>query len=220
MDKGSCSPSPCGSDGGTKCGKIIKGALLGGLVMFVWFFISWHVLPWHSNSLVAFTKESEVATAIAKNAPESNVYVIPFTDMGKAPQATDKPFAFVSVFTPGVNVKDTMPQMMIGAFIMSVLLAGGLSCLLTKKVEGYCPLAFSVKVGFLTGIAAYGPSFIFYHFPTNWCLVGIADQVISFALVGAIVGKCIMKMKLGMQCGASACGPSTGSCGTPDKDKK
>jgi hypothetical protein len=221
MDKGSCSPSPCGTEKGTCCGKIIKGAILGGLVMWFWFFVSWHVLPWHSNSLIAFKDEKAVADVLAKNAPDANVYVLPFTDMGKVDQKIEKPFAFVSVVPQGVNVKDTMPQMMIGAFVMSVLLAGGLSCLLTKKVEGFCPVAFSMKVGLLTGIAAFGPSYIFYHFPANWCLVGIADQVIAFALVGAVVGKCIMKMKLGMQCPASACGPAAGSCGAPDdKNKK
>ena len=223
MEKGACSTTPCGTEQkGTCCGRIIKGGILGGIVIFVWFMLSWHVIPWHANSILGFKDEKAVSEALVKNAPDSGVYTLPFTDMGKVDQKTDKPFAFVSVYAPGVNIKDSLPSMMIGAFVMSVLMALFLSCLLSKKVEGYCPMGFSLKVGLLVGIAAYGPMFVFYHFPTSWCLTGIADEVIAFGLAGAVVGKCIMKMKLGMHCGTSACGPKTGSCGSDAKpdDKK
>ncbi len=206
MEQGSCSVTAAG---GSCCGKIIKGAILGGLVMFIWFSVSWHFLPWHANSLMGFKNEAEVAGALAKS--DSGVYVIPWTNMGQVKQATDKPFAFVSVFAPGVDVKGTMVSMMISAFVMSVVMAGLLSCLLSKKVEGFCPVLFSVKTGLLVGVAAFAPNYIFYHFPVSWTLTGIADEVIAFGLTGAIVGRGIFKMKLGMNCGQGACGPS--ACG-------
>ena len=232
MEKGSCSVTPdtgacsAGPEKGKCCAKLIKGALLGGLIIWAWFALSWHVIPWHANSLMGFKDEKAVATALTKAAPDSGVYVLPFTNMGKEEQKTEKPFAFVSVYAPGVNVKDSMPQMMIGAFAMSVVMAGFLSCLLSKKVDGFCPVAFSMKIGLLVGIAANVPNFLFYHFPMSWTLTGIADQVIAFALAGAAIGKCVLKMKLGM-CPATACGPSDAkSCPTTEakcgdnKDKK
>lgn len=221
MEKGSCSATPdagaCGPEKGKCCAKLIKGALLGGLIIWAWFALSWHVIPWHSDSLMGFKDEKAVATALTKAAPDSGVYVLPFTNMGKDEQKTDKPFAFVSVYAPGVNVKDSMPGMMIGAFVMSVVMAGFLSCLLTKKVDGFCPVAFSMKIGLLAGIAANVPNFLFYHFPLSWTLTGIADQVIAFALAGAVIGKCVLKLKLGM-CPASACAPTAAAC-DDKKDK-
>jgi hypothetical protein len=214
MEKGSCAPA--GDCKGTSCGKIIKGAILGGLIIWAWFALSWHVLPWHANSMMAFKDEKAVAAVIEKNAPDSGVYILPFTNMGKEEQKVEKPMVFANVYAPGVNVKDDMMKMMLGALAMSVVMAGFLSCLLTKKVEGFCPVAFSVKTGLLVGLGAMLPNFIFYHFPLSWTLTGIADFMISFGLVGAVVGKCVMKMKLGM-CPKSACGPDTGSCGGSDK---
>lgn len=222
MGKVSCPATPeagaCGPEKGKCCAKIIKGAILGGLVIFFWFMLSWHVIPWHANSLMGFKDEKAVATALSKSAPDSGVYVLPFTNMGKTEQKTEKPFAFVSVFAPGVNMKDSMPSMMIGALVMSMLMAGFLSCLLSKKVDGFCPVAFSMKIGLLAGIAAHAPNYIFYHFPLSWTLTGIADNVIAFALAGAVVGKCVLKLKLGM-CPASACATAEAKC--DDKtDKK
>jgi hypothetical protein len=224
MEKGSCSATPdtgaCGAgpEKGKCCAKLIKGALLGGLIIWAWFALSWHVIPWHANSLMGFKDEKVVADALTKSAPDSGVYVLPFTNMGKEEQKTDKPFAFVSVYAPGVNVKDSMPSMMIGAFVMSVVMAGFLSCLLTKKVDGFCPVAFSMKVGLLAGIAAHLPNYLFYHFPLSWTLTGVADQVIAFALAGAVISKCVLKLKLGM-CPASACPTTEAKCGD-NTDKK
>lgn len=220
MEKGSCSVTPaaggCGPESGTCCGKIIKGAILGGLVIFVWFMVSWHVLPWHAHSIMGFKDEKAVADVLMKNAPDSGVYVMPFTDMGKLEQKTEKPFAFVSVFANGIDMKQSLPAMMGGALIMSILMAAFLSCLLSKKVEGFCPMAYSMKIGLLAGIAAFGPTYIFYHFPLSWTLTGIADEVIAFGLAGALIGRAIFKMKLG--CCAKPCG--TGGCGTEGPTKK
>lgn len=46
---GSCGPSSCGPDGKSKCCPVtlLKGGVVGGIVMFAWFSISWMYLPWH-----------------------------------------------------------------------------------------------------------------------------------------------------------------------------
>jgi hypothetical protein len=197
---------------------------VGGVVMFAWFMISWMALPWHKADLMSFKDEKAVAAALTANAPESGTYVLPYTNMGQAAQKTGKPFAFVSVFAPGVNVKEQMPMTMGEDFGLCLFMAALLSCLLKKKTDGSCPVAFSAKAGLLAGAAAYAPMYIWYHFPLNFVLGGLADDVIAFALAGAAIACCVMKMKIG-HCPMSACGTSkdASACATPDKkdaDKK
>lgn len=50
---GGCSSGGCG--GKSKCcpGTVIKGAILGGIIMFVWFSLSWRFFPWHAAALGA-----------------------------------------------------------------------------------------------------------------------------------------------------------------------
>src|SRR5687768_2179158 len=58
-------------------GKIIKGGLLGGAVVFVWTAISWMALPWHMQTLSTLTDESAVLKAVRKAAPASGLYAVP-----------------------------------------------------------------------------------------------------------------------------------------------
>ena len=45
-----------------------KGALFGGLTLFVWGFVSWTVLPWHNMTFSTFTDEDEVAGSVSPTA--------------------------------------------------------------------------------------------------------------------------------------------------------
>ena len=36
---------------------LVMGAVLGGIVVFLWSMVSWTVLPWHSADLMRFTNE-------------------------------------------------------------------------------------------------------------------------------------------------------------------
>ncbi len=54
-----------------------KGALFGGLALFVWSTISWMVLPWHNATLNTFTNEDEVARVLKANASGRGIYVYP-----------------------------------------------------------------------------------------------------------------------------------------------
>lgn len=57
--------------------KTLLAALVGGVVLFLWGFLTHAVLPLYNNSLNRFTNEEEVSRAIASNAARSGTYLAP-----------------------------------------------------------------------------------------------------------------------------------------------
>src|SRR5262245_12672403 len=55
-------------------------SLLAGVVLFVWGFVSWVVLPWHMNVAKKFADETAVAQFLKQNAPEGGIYYLPFSE--------------------------------------------------------------------------------------------------------------------------------------------
>ncbi len=54
-----------------------KGALAGGLVLFVWGIVYWMALPWHEGVFGQFQDEDAVASVLTQNAPQPGIYVYP-----------------------------------------------------------------------------------------------------------------------------------------------
>ena len=209
-EEGSCSTGAKGDGKPGCCGKVLAGALAGGIVTFAWLSLSWMALPWHKESLLSFKDEKAVAAVISENISGDGVYVIPFTNMGKEEQKTQKPFAFVSARADGIDIKSAMSASMGKDFLLCLVLAGLLSCFLSKKGPG-CPMALSMQLGLLAGLSASMPNYIWFHFPLGYALTGLADVVIAFTLAGFVLSKFVFRTK-------SGCGMKT-SCGTKVIDK-
>ena len=59
------------------CKKILLGALLGGLTVFLWQAISHVPLPWFHTSLNQFENPEEVEKVLAANAKQDGMYFLP-----------------------------------------------------------------------------------------------------------------------------------------------
>ena len=51
----------------------VKGGILGAVILFVWGFLSWMVLPWHADSMHTFKDETAIAQSIQANASKSGI---------------------------------------------------------------------------------------------------------------------------------------------------
>lgn len=209
--KGSCCP--------------MMGMGVGGLVIFLWFTASWTIFPWNMNALHSFKDEKAVAQMMIDNAPESGVYVLPYVKDPSQPRAVEKPFAFVSIKTQGVDVIKDMPKQMGLQLAVSLALGAILTCLL-KKLSTGCPVAFSMKMGLFAALAHHAPNLIWWHYPLPFSLIGMADDFIAITLAGLVVSKFVLKIPLGGHCsskgkcggcgciaGECKCGGKTASCG-------
>jgi hypothetical protein len=177
-NKGSCDMSM------KECyGTLLKGALVGGIMMFAVFMVSWLALPWHKSIVKSFTKEQAVASVLSSNASMSGIYVLPMTSpiAAKAPDTASKLYAFVSL------------SAMFKQLLLCLLAAAMLTKFLKKMSNGTCcPVACSVKLGFLIGLFAYVPNMIWFRFPFNYSVLGIVDLMVAFGLAGAAISKIVL----------------------------
>lgn len=70
--KTSCCPVSC-------CKELLKGAAIGGVILYLVTFISWAVLPFHAATYHKFTDEAAISQALAGNADTNGIYRLPFT---------------------------------------------------------------------------------------------------------------------------------------------
>jgi hypothetical protein len=209
----------CGGGGKPSCiDTIVKGAFAGAIVMFIYISASWMLLPWHMKTMHAFKNEKAVAASLLQNAPENGIYVLPYTAGPDQKPAVDKPYAFVSVVAGGYDTAGKMKAQMLREFVLCLLASALLTCILKKQSCG-CPVAFSMKIGVLVALAHNVPNALWFHFPHNYTLVGMADDVIAFTLAGAAISRLVLKCsKSGGACPGCGCNPckcgSGGSCGT------
>ena len=56
---------------------LIKGALIGGLVAFIWTNVSWMVLPWHMATISGLSNEAPIAEFLKTYVTEIGLYILP-----------------------------------------------------------------------------------------------------------------------------------------------
>lgn len=71
--------------------QLALGTILGGIVLFVWSFIAWTLIPWPGEPLRGFTNDDAVIAAIKANAPRSGNYLLP-NEVKREPGMTDEQF--------------------------------------------------------------------------------------------------------------------------------
>jgi hypothetical protein len=187
-NKGNCSSTPannCGSDKNESCGwtscciKLIKGALLGGIIMFVYLWASCTLLPIHKATTITYTTAASAAAPAAETS-----MVDKMKEIGKNIKAavTNEPAA------PAENKGTT--QQLAKSFLLCLFNALLLTSLLKKTCAGGgCPVLFSATTGLLVGSVAFLPNLIWFQAPLNYSLLGIADNLIAFTLAGFVLSK-------------------------------
>jgi hypothetical protein len=211
-DDGACATGKTGDCGSKKCcGTILKGALLGAIVMFAVFAASWMLLPFHKADTLSFANEKIIASLMANNAPQSGIYVLQpgMTAGGEAAPAQPTPFVFAAV-SGNASAANNLKTMLKG-FLFYFFGAALLTKLLKKcGPGGGCPVFCAMKIGVLVALFSYVPNMIWFHFPLRYSLLGMADILVAFTLAGAAISCCVLKS-----------GPCTmGKCSTEKCDDK
>lgn len=181
-------------------GKIIKGALLGGLVVFAWSAFSWMALPWHMQTLSTLTDEAAVLKAVKKSAPASGLYAVPnphawnpaataeerkaVEEKGMA-RIMEGPSGLFMIRTQGYDMMD-MNRGMIRAFLNQAAVAALFTWILLAG--GAAGFWNRVAIVFVAGVAGaligHLPYWNWWGFPGNYTAVMIAEVSIGWLLAG------------------------------------
>ena len=183
-------------------GKVFFGGIVGSIIVLIWGFISWAVLPWHDTIFEKFQDEEFVATVIKENVQKDGVYIIPSMNTEQThltPEALKEsllqekealkqgPFVYAQVKLDG---RDPSSMGTYGFSFLTQFVGAMLICWLllqAKDLHYFGRLYFVTLVGLLIGILAFIPNWNWLGAPLHFTLIMIADMVISWFLAGIVL---------------------------------
>lgn len=182
---------------------LVLGSVLGGVIVFVWTAVSWMLLPWHNNSMKSFANEAAVAQVIRDNVPSGGMFAIPgwppgFDAMSQAQKDScqaamaqkmaDGPYFYGVVWR---GVKEDMGRSM-GVGLLFDVLAALLVTMLVMKTGGMSwagRVMFIVTAALAVCMIAIAPNWIWWHHPSGYTMVSMADVLIAWTLAGMVIAK-------------------------------
>lgn len=168
--------------------KTLIAAVLAGIVLFFWGFLSWAVIPWHDAVIHKLSDEAAVSQVLQDNADKRGIYYFPHAEEDNKPGI---PMAFISFQPEGPS--GGMGAMM-GKAIIGQILSALLIALLLLRTEG---LTYWQRVGFVTlsglavGFISHFPYWNWFGFSTGYVAINIADFVIAYFLAGLVLARFI-----------------------------
>ncbi|HSX03489.1 MAG TPA: DUF1761 domain-containing protein [Rhabdochlamydiaceae bacterium] len=173
---------------------VFLSSFLGGAIAFVWGFISWVVIPWHTASMHRFQDTQVVSEVLAQNAPVDGIYV--FHPKQHRSSTENAPFVFASINRTHMNEKQSLP--MVRSFIIQVIVAFFISWVLvhTKSRKYWDLVTISAVLGLIGGMMSYLPAWNWWGTPIGYTLVGLIDLVITWFLAGLGMAKLLEKVKV------------------------
>ena len=184
--------------------RILLGAILGGLAMFVWEFVAHEVLPLGEAGVKSIDNEP-LQTAVQGNIKDAGFYVFPAPDISgmthaqqeaAMQQATEKmrkgPTGILVVYPQGREF--VMPKNLATQYVsdgLTMLLAGALVAWATGLNTYTGRVAFITLLGLIPALATLVPQWNWYGFPTTYMLAQTLATLISFLCGGLVVAKLV-----------------------------
>lgn len=177
--------------------RILIAALLGGVVVFVWGFVSHVVLPVGDMGMRQPANEDVVLEAIKTGLGAEGVYYLPSIAPEKmADEAASKawaekskasPYVFIVHRSGGYDPTDMGPNLAT-EFVTNVL-----SALVAAVVAASLSLGFGGRVLMITGMGLFAflsvnvPLWNWYHFPTDFTAGQFIGHVVGWMLGGIAI---------------------------------
>lgn len=183
--------------------KVILGAVVGGVILFVWNSVSWRALPWHNNTLMAFNNEADLVDAVKARADTSGVYILPnphrqpaglSADEAAVAEARSKELyeqGFLMFATVHAGAPKSMGLQMIKSLVLQILTAGLVTWMLIQtsiKGVGGC-IGFALVFALAVSTFVYLPQWNRWYFSAGYTFVAVADALIGWTLVGLALAR-------------------------------
>ena len=176
--------------------RTILAGFLGAIVLMIWGFLSWDVLPFHRSTMHALGNEDAVVAALKAGNAANGTYMIPAmgTDEASKKAAMEKmkagPTAWVHYHSDGYDQMDVM-YLVKGFFICMV--SSMLAASLLSKLSWSLASKFGARVGFVMvlgvflAVAGRISDWNFMGYPADFTLALVADDIIGWTLAGLVI---------------------------------
>lgn len=180
---------------------LLLGALLGGLVAFLWSSLSWEVIGWHERTMTGFLNEDEVSAVIASHAPKDGTYLMPAgpvtdgmsADQKKAVEAAvlekmqKGPIMVAAVRHNFGSFGRAMAIQALGLMLAAFLLTW---MLLQTRTLSYVGRVIFVAVGGLAASVIVDiPNWNWWGFSGSYTVVNLIDSTLTWFLAGLVIAK-------------------------------
>ena len=162
---------------------------MGGIILFVWSFLAWVVLPLHTSTLHPIPNEDAVVSALQPALPAKGVYPLRANPGMSADKATQEAWLAkmaqgptgLIIYDPGGVDPMMAGQMGIG-FVIDILSALVVSWLLTRSTAFSAP--YIARVMFCGMFAIFATVF---DYLTMWNWMGYPADFTSALIVDALI---------------------------------
>ena len=164
-----------------------KGAVVGGLIVFVWQALSWMALPFHNRSVAQLQDAAPIVHSLEASALQGGVYLLANDPAGKT--APTDPFLFVSYHKAGWgSMGKTMALSLliqtVGAFFWTWIL-GKIPGLTLKDAALY-----GAFFGICVGVLGQMSNFVWWKFPFGFAFLYVVDAVAGWTLASLAISRC------------------------------
>ena len=177
---------------------LLKGAISGGLIFFIWTNVSWMAIGWHNSYMSQIPNEDVFAESIRKEIPKPGLYFVPWhdqdSDWDEVMKKTEQgPFAYMMITPRGKSMSMGLPMLM--SLIANCVLAM-IASLLLLQTSG---LSFLGRVAFVAAVGLSGSGWLvfanwnWWGFPTTYLIVNLVDLAIAWSLVGLALARFVVK---------------------------
>jgi hypothetical protein len=178
-------------------------AVIGGVVLYIWAFISWMFIPWHIMG--ALPDQDAVRSALRDTGAETGIYHVPGIDHAAQADLTDEqkdaaeesfkekhsegPVALLLYKPEGSSALS--PVTMLIGLVLEVLIAAVIAGLLTMAapaLPGFASrLGFVMLIGVLTIIGTNLMNWNYMHYPFRFTMEMAADGLVASLLLGIVL---------------------------------
>ena len=169
--------------------------LIGGVILFIWSFISWAGINFHIDEQCYTPLESELLSVIAETGIEPGMYALGQGDASKGQEAQwaeweadfeGKPWAVLNYIEKS---EMTMGMNLFHGFSMNLLVAAILFLILNqiKALNYRQAIIICVSIGFIAFMMEYYNGYIWFKSPGIYA--HLLDAVVPWTLLGLLGGK-------------------------------
>jgi hypothetical protein len=185
--------------------QLLIAAIIGGIILFVWGWLSWSVFPIHNSSMKSIENEEAVISTMHVNMTQEGVYVFPGMPATQDQAAVDEwtqknkqgPIGMI-IYNPEGSEPMMASQMIVGiiiSIISSYLAAWFLSRSTAASSTYLARVAYCGMLGIFVSLVSHVVNWNWMGYPLDYTTSWIMDAVIGWILAGLGIASIIKTPK-------------------------